>query len=184
MTANQHNYETGRPDYLTQLSCPDSEAPKPPLAEEEIFYVNNSIEMKNLSSGTEYLSMSPKSLSVRYNSNPAKSEYTRPDSPTIAKNLDTSPKNKAKHPNKKTEFPEEIPMLRQSQKTDDMSDHSDEEHNPNGYTEMSFSNGHASEQPEYKNVLDSSADNYVNVPTNVAANPSYITFQNINEHRN
>ncbi|KAG5675895.1 hypothetical protein PVAND_005755 [Polypedilum vanderplanki] len=48
------------------------------------------------------LSMSPKSGVVKYN--------LRPDSPTIAKNLDTSPKNK-KNVNKKPELPEEIPML-------------------------------------------------------------------------
>lgn len=179
MVTNSNNYQTGRPDYLTQFSVPTSEAPKPPLAEEEIFYVNNSIEMKNLPSSNDYLAMSPKSLAVRYNSNPAiKSEYTRPDSPTIAKNLDTSPKNKSKHPNKKTEFPEEIPMLRQNQK-EELSD--DDEHNPHEYTEMSFSNGQAEDQPEYKNVFDPSAENYVNMPVTNVANPSYITFQNINE---
>lgn len=130
--------------------------------------------------------MSPKSGTVRYNTNVAsKSDYVRPDSPTIAKNLDTSPKNKAKHPNKKPELPEEIPMLLRNENGALVHPDSDEEPQ-NGYTEMSFSNGRSqpvTSDAEYKNVFDSS-DNYVNVPPNPAkaiANPSYVTFNTVNE---
>lgn len=183
MTANITNYETGRPDYLTQLSCPTTEAPKPPLAEEENFYVNNSVDAKNPST-PDYLSMSPKSGIVRYNNNSAhKSDYIRPDSPTIAKNLDTSPKNRAKHPNRKPELPEEIPMLKRNENGALV--HADSDEEQNGYTEMSFSNGQSKEvkaDPEYKNVFDSS-DNYVNVAPG-KSNPSYITFNTVNERLN
>lgn len=187
MIANVSNYQTGRPDYLTQLSCPTTEAPKPPLAEEENFYVNNSVGSNNPLSSPDYLSMSPKSGTVRYNSGGAhKSDYIRPDSPTITKNLDSSPKNKAKHPNKRPELPEEIPMLKRDENGAIVHADSDDEHNPNGYTEMSFSNGRSPptiSDAEYKNVF-SSSDNYVNVPANPSkaiANPSYITFNTVNE---
>lgn len=188
MLANVNNYQTGRPDYLSQLSCPTSDAPRPPLAQEENFYVNNSANPRNPAQ-PEYLSMSPKSGKVQYNPNVAsKSDYVRPNSPTIAKNLDTSPKNKSKHPNKKATLPEEIPMLQRSE--NGPMGHADSDEEPqNGYTEMSFSNGHAKEataDPEYKNVFDNS-DNYVNVPSDpgkAIANPSYITFNTVNERSN
>lgn len=191
MIANESNYQTGRPDYLTQLSCPAAEAPRPPLAEEEIFYVNNSVDPNNPPTSADYLSMSPKSGTVRYNSNSAhKSDYIRPDSPTITKNLDTSPKNKAKHPNKKPELPEEIPMLQRNENGGLVHpDSDDEQQNSNGYTEMSFSNGQpqpTSSDSEYKNVVNSgdNKSNYVNVPSNPGksvVNPSYITFNTVNE---
>lgn len=193
--ANVNNYQTGRPDYLTHLSCPTSEAPRPPLAQEENFYVNSSIDPKNPPSTPDYLSMSPKSLTVRYNSGAAahQSDYIRPDSPTITKNLDTSPRNRVKYPNKKPELPEEIPMLKRNENGALVHAESDEElqqqQNPNGYTEMSFSNGRSQEQPattsdaEYTNVFN--PENYVNVPANKAVvNPSYITFDTVNERLN
>lgn len=187
MVANVENYQTGRPDYLTQLSCPVNEAPKPPLAQEENFYVNNSIDAQQQPS--DYLSMSPKSGTVRYNSNVANaSDYVRPDSPTIAKNLDSSPKNKVKYPSKNPALPEEIPMLRRDN-NGTLADSDEETQNPNGYTEMSFSNGRSKEvvqDPEYKNVFEAGDNNYVNVtnPGKAIANPSYITFNNVNERAN
>lgn len=185
--ANVNDYQTGRPDYLSQFSVPEYDAPKPPLAQEEIFYVNNSIDPNNPPTSADYLSMSPKSGAVRYNPNSSAhtSDYIRPDSPTITKNLDTSPKNRAKHPNKKPELPEEIPMLLRNE-NGSLVQHpdSDDDHHPNGYTEMSFSNGQSkpvTSDAEYKNIFDSS-DNYVNVPANsnksIVNNPSYITFNN------
>lgn len=170
-----------------------ADAPLPPLAQEENFYVNNSVDPNNPPSSADYLSMSPKSGTVRYNSSSAhKSDYIRPDSPTITKNLDTSPKNRAKHPNKKAELPEEIPMLQRNENGGLMhADSDDEQQNPNGYTEMSFSNGQpqpTSSDNEYKNVFNSSdKDNYVNVPKNPSksvVNPSYITFDTVNERLN
>lgn len=196
MMANMNNYETGRPDYLTQLSCPTSEAPKPPLAQEENFYVNNSIDPNNPASTPNYLSMSPKSGVVRYNLGAAhNSDYIRPDSPTITRNLDSSPKNRAKNLNNKPELPEEIPMLMRNE-NGAVVHHadSDEEQpqSPNAYTEMSFSNGRSqpdshTSDAEYKNVF-SSSDNYVNVPAQppgkAIVNPSYITFKTVNERLN
>lgn len=178
------NYETGRPDYLTQLSCPVSEAPMPPLAEEENFYVNNSAEIKTSPSANDYLAMSPKSGTVRYNTNLAhKSDYIRPESPTIAKNLDSSPKNKSKHPNKKPALPEEIPMLNRNENGAPAQVDSDEEQN--GYTEMSFSNGQQVANSKPHSPDNPSDINYVNVPAAKSiANPSYITFNTVNERLN
>lgn len=185
MMANVNNYQTGRPDYLSQLSCPTSEAPKPPLAQEEMFYVNSSVDPNSALTSADYLSMSPKSGTVRYNSSSAqKSDYVRPDSPTITKNLDpkTSPK---KSPNKKPELPEEIPMLKRNENGALVhADSDDEQNNTNGYTEMSFSNGQSkpvTSDAEYKNVFDPS-DNYVNAPINpgksAVNNPTYLSVVN------
>lgn len=180
MMANVNNYQTGRPDYLSQLSCPSSEAPKPPLAQEENFYVNNPTDPSNPPSSADYLSMSPKSGTVRYNSSSAHSDYIRPESPTITKNLDpkSSPK---KTPNKKPEIPEEIPMLQRNANGALVHDSDDEQNNPNGYTEMSFSNGQSkviTSDPEYKNVFDPS-DNYVNSPRkSTVNNPTYLSVVN------
>lgn len=182
--ANVSNYQTGRPDYLSQLSCPTSDAPIPPLAQEENFYVNNPVDNK-FSGNADYLSMSPKSGTVRYNSSSAqKSDYVRPDSPTITKNLDpkTSPK---RSPIKKPELPEEIPMLQRNANGAIVhADSDDEQNNPNGYTEMSFSNGQSkplTSDAEYKNVFDSS-DNYVNAQLNpgksTVSNPTYLKVVN------
>lgn len=173
------------------LKVPSDEAPKPPLAQEENFYVN---DPNNLTLTTpDYVSMSPTKGTVRYSPGTAnKSDYIRPDSPTIAKNLDTSPKHKSKYPNKKTEIPEEIPMLPQNYSDQLAHADSDEETNkPNSYTEMSFSN---EKQPkaetEYKNIF-SPSDNYVNVPKPQngndppsITNPSYVTFNTVNERVN
>lgn len=174
LTANINAIQDGTRDYLTSLSIPEEDAPKPPIAQEESFYINNSAPDVT-DSKPSYLAMSPKSGTVKY----------RPDSPTIAKNLDTSPKNK-KNVNKKPELPEEIPMLLQMGNENGLplQEYSDEEPH-NSYTEMSFTNGlKEDDAPEYKNVFATN-DNYVNVPsTNKSiANPSYtsIKFNRINE---
>lgn len=178
LIANTNAYHQGTRDYLTSLSIPEEDAPKPPIAEEESFYINNSAPDVN-NSKPSYLAMSPKSGIVKY----------RPDSPTIAKNLDTSPKNK-KNVNKKPELPEEVPMLLQlgNQNGLPAQEYSDEEPH-NSYTEMSFTNGSKEgydeeDAPEYKNVFATN-DNYVNVPaTNKSIeNPSYtsIKFNRVNE---
>lgn len=151
------------------------------MAQEESFYINNSAPDVN-DSKPSYLAMSPKSGTVKYH----------PDSPTLIKNLDTSPKNK-KNVNKKPELPEEIPMLLKmgSQNGLPVQEYSDEEPH-NSYTEMSFTNGSKEngedeeELPEYKNIFASN-DNYVNVPTNNKSitNPSYtsIKFNRVNERQ-
>lgn len=173
LQANVENYQKGNRDYLTSISIPDGEAPFPPLAEEESFYVNNSAPDINAPSIPDYLSMSPKSGVVKYNN--SKNDCLRPDSPTITKNLDTSPKNK-KNVNKKPELPEEIPMLSQNKNgfSDDVeaqnSSYTDMNHPPKTNTGM---------EPEYTNIFAN--DNYVNIPNtdknSSIANPSYITFK-------
>lgn len=176
------NYQKGVRDYLTSLSIPDGEAPVPPLAEEESFYVNNSAPDINAPSTPDYLSMSPKSGVVKYNSN--KGDYIRPDSPTITKNLDTSPKNK-KNVNKKPELPEEIPMLQHNQNGLSSTDDADTGAQ-NTYTDMNLSsNNNNQTDPEYKNIFATN-ENYVNIPAtnknSSIANPSYITFNKAKDH--
>ncbi|KAL7045402.1 hypothetical protein ACKWTF_002226 [Chironomus riparius] len=180
MQANTDNYKKGVRDYLTSLSIPEEEAPIPPLAEEENFYVNNSVPDVNAPSTPDYLSMSPKSGVVKFNSN--KNDYLRPDSPTITKNLDTSPKNK-KNLNKNAELPEEIPMLSHNQNGLLSVEDTDVEAQ-NSYTDMKFPSVKNPQDPEYKNIFATN-ENYVNIPAtnknSSIANPSYITFQSVKE---
>lgn len=180
LAANINNYKQGTRDYLTTLSIPEEEAPKPPIAEEESFYINNSVPDVN-DTKPSYLAMSPKSGTVKYN---------RPDSPTIAKNLDTSPKNK-KNVNKKPELPEEIPMLMHNQNGVTTQEYSDEEPH-NSYTEMSFNGSKEKgmdqqEGPEYKNVFAMDNENYINVPVvnKSITNPAYtsVKLNTVNERR-
>lgn len=128
--------------------------------------------------------MSPQKGTVMY----------RSDSPTIRKNLDTSPKQK-KNTNKKTELPEEIPMLlhlhnRNGLPTTTTRDSDEEQQNTfiDNETTNNFINGNKNnnnkpvqhgEDELYKNVFSSSDNNYVNVPNKSIANPSYtsINFQ-------
>lgn len=181
MQTNMDNYRKGVRDYLTSLSIPEEEAPIPPLAQEESFYVNNSAPDVNAPSTPDYLSMSPKSGVVKFNSN--KTDYVRPDSPTIRKNLDTSPKNK-KNVNKNSELPEEIPMLSHNRNGLSSLEDTDVEAQ-NTYTDMNVSSQkNPQEDPEYKNIFASN-ENYVNIPAtnknSSIANPSYITFQSVKE---
>jgi hypothetical protein len=182
MTSNL-DYMKTRPDYLSQFSAPVDEAPKPPLAEEENFYVNDPINgNENLNTNSpNYLAMSPKSGTVRYQPD---QQMKKSDSPTLARNLDSSPKRKYD-----AKIPEEIPMLRKDENgIKKLSTDSDEDELQNGYTEMSFN--HPPIQPrsreshdfEYTNVFKPS-ENYVNVPaSSTISNPSYITFKNEKKH--
>lgn len=169
-----------RPDYLTQFSVPEGEAPKPPLAQEENFYVNDPLTNDNIASPStpNYLAMSPKKGTVRYQ---PPEQPKKADSPTLAKNLDSSPKRKFD-----SKVPEEIPMLRKDENgVRKTSNDSDDDEPQNGYTEMSFSNPHPKPRSresidfEYTNVFKPS-ENYINVPANSStiSNPTYITFKN------
>jgi hypothetical protein len=179
MRSNKDGYQGGGAvDYFTQFSIPEEAAPSPPLAEQDNFYVNNSAPNINAPSPPSYLKMSPKRGVVEIEMQ----AYNRPDSPTIRKNLDTSPKHK-KNVNKS---PEEIPMLSKNLNGFQMNGDSDEEAQK-GYTEMSFGNQNKKEvesEPEYKNLFNMN-DNYVNVPavnkSEYVANPSYIAIKNVNE---
>lgn len=180
LAANVNNYKSNGRDYLTSLSIPEEDAPKPPMAQEESFYINNSAPDINTSG---YLAMSPKSGKVKYH----------PDSPTITKNLDSSPKHK-KNVNKKAEIPEEIPMLLKPFNQNGLpivNGDSDEELNQNSYTDNNYYDSSQKDeedgvQPEYKNVFASN-ENYVNVPTTNKSitNPSYtaVNFNTVNERR-
>jgi hypothetical protein len=180
------------PDYLTQFSAPAVEAPKPPLAEEENFYVNEpplggDEAASNLPNTPSYVAMSPKSGTVRYRTDNLELPEAEKEanSPTLARNLDSSPKRKYES---KVPIPEEIPMLRTSRDSND--DEVDEDDHQNGYTEMSFSNPQPKptqrsiSTTDYINVFKSN-ENYVNVPTNNAtiSNPSYITISGSPEEK-
>lgn len=185
------DYLKSRPDYLTQFSAPAAEAPKPPLAEEENFYVNEPmLPENNLPATPSYLAMSPKSGTVRYRTADQlelpKASSKEDLSPTLARNLDSSPKRKYES---KVPIPEEIPMLRTSRDSNDVDAGESDDDHQNGYTEMSFSNPHPKPPrrsvpaaSEYINVIKSN-ENYVNVPTNNAtiSNPAYITINTPDE---
>lgn len=178
MIANINNAQQGATDYLSSLYIPEQQAPSPPIAQEENFYINNSASELNKSG---YIAMSPQKGSVMY----------RSDSPTTRKNLDTSPKHK-KNKSYKSELPEEIPMLHNQNKlptpkhTDSDSklfnEHLNNSHENEDLEEKSFTKDE--DGSDYKNVFDKNDNNYVNV-SNVTNNPSYssITFDKSNIKR-
>lgn len=174
LAANLSNAQQGGKDYLTSLSIPEEDAPKPPMALEENFYINNSApDLKG------YIAMTPKMGSVLY----------RPDSPTIEKNLDSSPKQK-KNMKKKPELPEEFPMLMNLNNQNGLSINIDSDEEPqNNFKESIFNDRpeidsnkqrreNEDEEAEYKNVFNSSDNNYVNVPAanKSIVNPSYTSI--------
>jgi hypothetical protein len=182
LQANINAYNNGvQRDYLTSISIPEEDAPKPPLAQEENFFVNENSNENSAPSNTDYLSMSPKSGIVKYNNAVKNNHYLRPESPTIQKNLNTSPKNK-KNVNKTPELPEEVPMLSSSFNTVGLPSYHDSSLD-NAYTDMNDpyqQNKENSYDSLYKNVFAPS-ENYVNIPSDAekqstVTNPSYITF--------
>lgn len=119
--------------------------------------------------------MSPKKGSVMY----------RPDSPTIEKNLDSSPKHK-KNIKKKPDLPEEFPMLFNNNQNGQPNNIESDEEPQNNFRESIFNdslgfdnttqrNEINQDEAEYKNVFNSGENNYVNVPA--ANNPSYTLVQ-------
>jgi hypothetical protein len=205
MQSNIESHPEGHTDYLRPDLCPDSPAPKPP----QPHYVNSPIDiLKSTSpdSPHKYVSMSPKSGTVRYNStDPNKratlaqpedddSDLVAEESPTLQRNLDTSPKHKNKYDTNKADLAEHIPMLaRNANGVLNISD-SESDNYPKPMERKSRRKDKDLEAPEYKNILDSK-DNYVNVPSNFGnnryntspdqkeafTNPSYVTFDTVNE---
>lgn len=141
--------------------------------------------------------MTPKSGRVKYVSG-SKIDNTfdsiKPNSPTIAKNLDNSPNQK--HRSRKSGLPEETPMLYRNNSPNSFNSDSDSDinsPNSNSKDDVKFT----ALNPEYsKNKnnsnLRNTADNYVNVPSTMNnlknndafANPSYITLNTVNERAN
>ena len=202
LAMNVENLADGHTDYLALLGPPTDQAPPTPAPR----YINSStmnIDIPNRDgSPSNYLAMSPKSGTVRYSSGTSgasrDSDYVRPDSPTIRKNLDSSPRLPKARQTKKPEIPEEIPMLARNQNGLHNSDEENELVSPVPSARSKFLNfNEIQEQPEYRNIMTND-NNYVNVPSNIAnknfgpnkdassyvANPSYVTFNTVNERVN
>lgn len=208
MQSNIENHPEGHFDYLTPMICPDSPAPKPPETTQP-HYVNSPIDILNSNSSDsphKYVSMSPKSGTVRYNSNNPSgkatlaepeeldSDLAADDSPTLQRNLDTSPKHKNKYDIEKADLAEQIPMLQRNPNGILNNSDSDTDNYPKPMERKSKKRETDLEAPEYKNIIDTK-DNYVNVPSNFGnsrynatpdlkeafSNPSYVTFDTVNE---
>lgn len=150
--------------------------------------------------------MSPKSGTVRYNNSGLPGGLAKlaepeelsdspheDESPTLRRNLDTSPKHRNKYDTKNAELPEMIPMLARNENgisvSSDISDF-DNFPKPAERKTVKKPNEQAgdSEAPEYKNIF-TTKDNYVNVPAMgnngiEFSNPAYITFDTVNERAN
>lgn len=193
MQMNANNYTDGRTDYLAALATP--EYPAPPVPQN---YVNGHVMSTNDNSKVpDYLTMSPSKTNSLQNNDISHFQFPSANSPTTANNLNANPLSKirAKNP----VIPEEIPMLKRSNQS--ISTDSETEHNSLDVTDSGnkyVGNNVERPQPQAQprdtkkniNVLNASADNYVNVPSTIinidkpkdaVSNPSYIMVGNINE---
>jgi FMS-like tyrosine kinase 1 len=170
---NMSQFQEGATDYLGMLGTPDQMAPAPPT------YVNGNLqlirELNEAENQPDYLRMSPRTGSVRYNAGSSTSPTreslgysTGGDSPTLQNNLDL---NDSKGRTKKSGLPEERPMLatRESDSESEGSPDSKRAANKSKFSEM--------------NPLD---DSYLNfrpafAPNDAFSNPGYVSVKTVNE---
>ncbi|XP_055298878.1 vascular endothelial growth factor receptor 1-like isoform X19 [Sitodiplosis mosellana] len=188
LKSNVSHFNEGQTDYIALMGAPDCQAPRTPNQ-----YVNSHVitmqDASNAQSQPDYLAMSP----------PVDVNSPRPDgldthdshfpfagmnSPTIVNNLNAS-QSSPKLRNKISNIPEEIPMLKRS----NQSFHSDSDSELNT-TDVVESIPVTNTPRKNVNVLNTMADNYVNVPSSkvtnnkdAVSNPGYVTVSNINETR-
>lgn len=188
LKSNVSHFNEGQTDYIALMGAPDCQAPRTPNN-----YVNSHIiamqDASNAQSQPDYLAMNP----------PIEVNSPRPDgvdthdshfpfaginSPTIVNNLNAS-QSSPKLRNKISNIPEEIPMLKRS----NQSFHSDSDSELNT-SDVITSTADTNSPRKNTNVLNTMADNYVNVPSTLVtnkkdavSNPGYITVSNINETR-
>jgi FMS-like tyrosine kinase 1 len=180
---NMMQFEEGTTDYLAMLGSPDQMAPAPPT------YVNGNLqfirELNESDNQPDYLKMSPKTGSVKYNAGNSKTStresssnfgYPAPDvSPTLQNNLNSSNDSKAR--TKKAGLPEERPMLSSQNKSNTYSSDSEGENSPDPKKNNKS-------QFNEMNPLD---DSYINVSPIVFgakdafSNPSYVSMKTVNE---
>lgn len=184
MQMNANNYTDGRTDYLAMLTSPEYPAPTVPN------YVNGHIA--DNSRKPDYQIMSPPNTNSPHSNDVSHFQFPSKNSPTTANNLNSSPSSKLRVKN--PVIPEEIPMLKQSNQsinTDSETEHHslDIHDGPNKYAPNNVTKPQPLERKSV-NVLNASADNYVNVPSTIinidkpkdaVSNPSYIMVGNINE---
>lgn len=187
LKSNVSNFNSGQTDYLALMGPPECQAPLTPCPPN---YVNSHViamQPPNTSvSQPNYLAMaSPSDINSPMpdgsDTHDSHFPFTSINSPTIANNLnasDSSPKLRTKI----TNIPEEIPMLKRS----NQSIQSDSD------SELNVSDEFKSDSLAQKNanMLNTTIDNYVNVPSakintnkDAVSNPGYIVVSNVNETR-
>lgn len=186
LKSNVSNFNTGQTDYIALMGAPDCQAPRTPNN-----YVNSHIismqQPPNASTQPDYLAMSPpidinSPMPGGVDTHDTRFPFSSINSPTIVNNLNAVSESSPKLRNKISNIPEEIPMLKRS----NQSFHSDSDSDQNTSDVIDNS----SVTNKNSNVLNTTGDNYVNVPSSIIAqkkdavsNPGYVTVSNINETR-
>lgn len=194
LQTNISNFTSNQTDYLALMAAPDCPPPAVPMIAPSP-YVNSHIvaiptTSKASSSQPSYLTMSPASINSPMPSgvdvHDSHFQFPTLNSPTTANNLNAS-SAASKLRNKIPDIPEEIPMLKRS----NQSIHSDSDtelHSPGAVATHSTPNG--TRKKSTNNVLNTAADNYVNVPSTIinmnnrkdaVSNPGYVVVSNVHE---
>lgn len=188
LKSNISNFNSGQTDYIALMGAPDCQAPGLPNN-----YVNSTvIAMQNASDPSphsDYLAMSPP---IEINSpvpggvdtHDSHFPFAAINSPTTVNNLNAI-ENSLKLRNKISNIPEEIPMLKRSNQS--FNSDSDSELNTSDILKSDTVTNSPRKNP---NVLNTMADNYVNVPSTIitpkkdaVSNPGYVTVSNVHETR-
>lgn len=184
---NVNNFTEGQTDYLALMAAPECQAPAIPN------YVNSGvIPIGNAPPIPDYLTMSPTVNSPLGGDGGDNTHFQFPslNSPTTVNNLNASPTIKLR--TKNPDIPEEIPMLKRSNQS--ISTDSETEFNSKNAQNPSNRNDLRTQPKDMKkniNVLNTAADNYVNVPSTIinmnskdaVSNPGYVVVNHINETR-
>lgn len=190
LKSNVSHFTEGQTDYIALMGAPDCQAPRTPNQ-----YVNSHViamqDASNVQLQPNYLAMNPP---IEVNSprpdgldtHDSRFTFTATNSPTTVNNLNAS-QSSPKLRNKISNIPEEIPMLNRS----NQSFHSDSDSDHNTIDAIDSKSVEVTNTPRKDaNVLNTMADNYVNVPSTIVANkkdavsnPGYVTVSNINETR-
>lgn len=193
LQSNVSSLTTGKTDYMALMGAPDCQAPKTPN------YVNSHIiAMQQPSDAStmqpNYLAMSPPmninspmpgGLDIHDSHFPFASVH----SPTIVNNLNLNAgDNSLKLRNKMSNIPEEIPMLNRSSPNQSINSDSDIELNDHSDVLKSNTDSVTNASHQNTSVLNTIADNYVNVPSTImkkdaVSNPGYVVVSNVNETR-
>lgn len=192
LQTNVANFTEGQTDYLALMGSPDCPAPPTPIPPN---YVNShiiamqQIPTTSTAQPPDYLAMAQP---VNINSpmpggvdtHDSHFTYSAINSPTIANNLNATTQNSPKLRNKTKSIPEEIPMLKRSNQS--LPSDSDTELNASDAHTNSNSNSNTNLSDQQKDAerLETTVDNYVNVPStkkDAVSNPGYIVVSNINE---
>lgn len=185
LKTNVSCFTEGQTDYLALMAAPDCPAPAVPIPN----YVNGHISQGQPTPGDpSYLAMNPSINSPMPDGSDIHDEHFRFPSyaaPSISIHPNVNEQSRLR--GKPSTIPEEIPMLKRS----NQSIHSDSDTDLNTSDVKVHTTPDISTSRKNQNTLNTSGENYVNVPSTIinmnkndsVSNPGYIVVSNINETR-